>query len=75
MTRAFWRAALRRRVVVNSLRVAAVVGALLNLVNQGPALWAGTGVSWTQVLLNFAVPYCVATYGAAQNEIARDLED
>ena len=70
MTYAFWRAALKRRIVVNALRVAAVVGALLNLINQGPALWAGTGVNWTEVLLNFVVPYCVATYSAAQNEIA-----
>ena len=47
-----------------SLGVALVVGLVLNLINQGDALWAGRGPDWTKILLTFLVPYCVATYGA-----------
>lgn len=47
-----------------SLVVAAVVGTLLNVINQGDALLAGTPLDWMKIVLTFAVPYCVATYGA-----------
>jgi hypothetical protein len=47
-----------------SLIVAVVVGAILNLINQGDALWSGQSVDVTKLILTFIVPYCVATYGA-----------
>ncbi len=47
-----------------SLVVALVVGSVLNLINQGDALLAGGPIDWTKLLLTFAVPYCVSTYGA-----------
>jgi hypothetical protein len=47
-----------------SFAVAAIVGSILNLINQGDAL-IGTGhVDFTKLALTFLVPYCVATYGA-----------
>jgi len=47
-----------------SLIVALVVGAILNLINQGDVLLGGGRVNLTKLILTFAVPYCVATYGA-----------
>lgn len=47
-----------------SLRVARLVGTALNLINQGDALFGAGHVSYVKLLLTFAVPYCVATYGA-----------
>lgn len=47
-----------------SVMVALVVGTILNLINQGDALLAGTGLNVIKVLLTYAVPYFVATYGA-----------
>jgi len=47
-----------------SFSVALVVGLLLNLINQGDALFAGRALDWTKIALTFVVPYCVATYGA-----------
>jgi hypothetical protein len=47
-----------------SFVVALIVGAVLNLINQGDAILAGADVDVTKALLTFAVPYCVATYGA-----------
>ena len=47
-----------------ALIVAFVVGTLLNLINQGDALFAGRPVSIVKALLTYLVPYCVNTYGA-----------
>lgn len=47
-----------------SLVVAVVVGAILNLINQGDRLMAMDGVIWWRVALTFCVPFCVASYGA-----------
>ncbi|MFA7556081.1 MAG: nitrate/nitrite transporter NrtS [Spongiibacteraceae bacterium] len=62
---------IKRRIVINALRVALVVGTLLNIINQGGQLLSGVDIVWGQVLLNFFVPYCVASYSAAKNEIDR----
>ena len=62
--RAAWRCAISNGVPRRSLVVALVVGSVLNLINQGDALVAGRPIDWTKLLLTFAVPYCVATYGA-----------
>jgi len=43
---------------------------VLNLVNQGEYILIGAGVSWPHVLLNYLVPYCVASYSAAKNEMS-----
>lgn len=55
---------LPRRTYLRSVKVAVVVGTLLNLINQ-PEAFFGSGdlVIW-KVGLTFAVPFCVATYGA-----------
>lgn len=47
-----------------SLWVAVIVGTILNLINQGDALVGGGALNITKLLLTYAVPYCVATYGA-----------
>ena len=52
-----------------SLTVAAVVGTVLTLLNQGDILFTG---SWNSALywkvpLTYCVPFCVATYGALSN--------
>lgn len=47
-----------------SLRVALVVGTVLNLINQGEAVFGAAPVNWFKVLLTFAMPYAVSTYGA-----------
>lgn len=47
-----------------SFNVALVVGAALNLINQGDALLGHTNISWPKIVLTFLVPYGVSTYGA-----------
>lgn len=47
-----------------SFVVAVIVGAILNLINQGDALLSGGPLNLTKIILTFVVPYCVATYDA-----------
>jgi hypothetical protein len=54
-----------------SLLVALIVGAILNLINQGDALFGEAHLSFAKIILTFAVPYCVATYGAVSHRLAQ----
>lgn len=47
-----------------SLGVALVVGTLLNLINQPEALLGDASLTWWKVVMTYAVPFFVATYGA-----------
>jgi len=57
---------LSRPVVTNAIKVSLFVGTCLNAINQGAAIWHGAGVAWDKVLLNYVVPYLVASYSAAK---------
>lgn len=59
----------RPEVIRNALRVSAVVGTILNLINQGDRLPDLSAISWPHVLLNYLVPYVVASYSAARMEL------
>jgi hypothetical protein len=54
-----------------SFLVAIVVGTILNLINQGDALFGTAAVNWTKLLLTYLVPYVVSTYGAVSYRLAR----
>lgn len=61
-------------VVTNSAKVSLVVGSVLNVINQGAAIWDDGGtVSWWHVAMNFAVPYAVATYSAVAGQRVLEL--
>lgn len=58
-----------RPMLRRSALTALVVGTLLVGINQGPALAAGDirpGLAW-QIVLTYAVPFCVASWGALTN--------
>lgn len=52
-----------------SLYVALVVGSLLNLINQGDALFGPESVNWLKVVLTYFVPYGVCTYGSVAQHL------
>jgi hypothetical protein len=54
-----------------SLIVAIVVGTILNLINQGDAVWGAAPLNWTKIVLTYVVPYCVSTYGAVSYRLAK----
>ena len=69
-----WRLALRFAVSDGvprrSLRIALVVGSILNLINQGDAMFGVALVNWWKVALTYAVPYLVSTYGVVAFRMA-----
>ena len=62
--RAIWQSAVAPGVPRRSLAAAVIVGTILNLINQGDALFGGKALDWLKVGLTYIVPFCVATYGA-----------
>ncbi len=60
---------LSHHIVVNALKIGLAVGTMLNLVNQGENIMHGATIEWGHLLLNYLVPYCVASYSAAKNEL------
>lgn len=58
------RLALHRPTILRSAAVAAVIGTVLNLINQGDAIFGPAPVAPVKLVLTYLVPYCVATYGA-----------
>ncbi len=61
----------RPDLVKRSLIVAAIVGTVLNFINQGDVMVGGGTVQWLKVGLTYIVPYCVATYGAVSALVNR----
>ncbi len=59
-----FRRALRPPILHRSLKVALIVGTLLNLINQGDRLFGAGDIDWVKLVLTFLVPFCVATFGA-----------
>lgn len=53
-----------------SFTVALIVGTILNLINQGDALWNGTTINVAKLMLTYTVPFCVSTYGAVSLRLA-----
>jgi methyl-accepting chemotaxis protein len=63
--------------VRRNLVVAAVIGTVLNLINQGDALVAGAALDWFKICLTYCVPFLVASYGTygALRAVAARRED
>ncbi|GAB4178368.1 MAG: hypothetical protein OHK0026_02730 [Rhodocyclaceae bacterium] len=64
--RRFFRVMASPRIVGNALRVSLVVGTVLNLINQGEYLMAGSGLMLGNVALNYLVPFCVSAWSGAR---------
>jgi hypothetical protein len=51
-------------VAARSLLVAIVVGSVLNIINQGTEVAGGKPIDIPKLLLTYAVPFLVASFGA-----------
>lgn len=60
------RAMMSRDIAANASKISLFVGSCLNAINQGPAIWSGAEIEWGKFLLNFLVPYLVASFSAAK---------
>lgn len=67
------RAALRKDVVLRSLKVSIMIGTLLVAINQGDALLSGNLAAelYWKVPLTYAVPYLVSTYASVAAIMSR----
>ncbi|MFZ3032416.1 MAG: nitrate/nitrite transporter NrtS [Parvibaculum sp.] len=71
--RKIWTSATTGGVPMRALIVSIVVGTILNLINQGDALFTGAPLNWGKLILTFIVPYLVSTHGAVSvRESRRD---
>jgi|GEM_PF-733550 len=69
------RAAARRPIILFAVKLALVVGTILNVINQGGDLMAGGDTfSWAHCFLNYFVPFCVSAYSGGRNELRRERE-
>ena len=66
--------ALRRDIVLSSLKVCVVVGTVLLSINYFDRLFSGSlsGIDYFKMLLMYCVPYCVSTYGAVSVSLKDD---
>jgi hypothetical protein len=69
--RQIWANATTGGVPKRALIVAIVVGTILNLINQGDALFAGSSLNWGKLILTYVVPYLVSTHGAVSVRISQ----
>ena len=69
--RCLLKVASRWSIVRTSIKVALVVGTILNLFNLWQLILGGMPLPWIHVAANYLVPYCVSSYGAARNELTR----
>jgi hypothetical protein len=56
---------LKKRTVYRGLIVAFVVGTIVLLINQGPAIYHGIYPAPWQIILTYMVPYLVSTISSA----------
>jgi hypothetical protein len=59
------------RIALTAVKVAIVVGTILNVINQSAHVIDGDGVNWIQFVLNYIVTYCVSSYSGARNELRK----
>jgi len=57
-----------RSIQLTGLKMALVVGTILNLINQGDSIMGGNWelIHWPKLLLTYCVPYCVAVFAGTQ---------
>ena len=58
------RQAFSRQDSLRALRVALVVGTILNVINQGSQIHSVGDIDMLRAILTYAVPFFVASYGA-----------
>ena len=72
--RKFWHYWFRRSTVIRAVKIAAVVGPILTMINQYDALLNGNYSPRVigKIVLTFLVPYCVPSFSSARTEIERE---
>lgn len=69
-----YEALVEKDVVISSLKVALVVGSVLNIINQGDAIFKLNfeQINWFKLGLTFMVPYMVSSYASVRVKLKSD---
>ena len=59
-------------ILSNSIKIALVVGTILNAINQGERILAGNDIFWGSLFLNYLIPFCVSCYSASRHAMHRE---
>ena len=72
----FLEAATQRPIVIKSLKVAAIVGTILVLINYSNKFFPLdlAPSDWIRMAMTYCVPYCVSTYSAATTLLDRETK-
>ncbi len=67
----------RRETVVRAVKVAAIVGPILTVINQGDVLLSGqyTPHVFLKIILTFLVPYSVSSVSSALTYMEREQQE
>ena len=65
-------AVLSHGILLRSSKIMVVVGTILNLINQGDALFGATALDVPKALLTYSVPFCVSLYAAVAARLEAD---
>lgn len=70
----FFRVARNRSILITAVKLAVLVGLLLNLINQGDSILSGNfpEVNWIKFCLTFCVPFCVSVFSATKTKMQFD---
>lgn len=56
-------------VPARALMMAAIIGTILNTINQGDVILHGEHVNWLKLALTYLTPYVVSTHGAVMAKL------
>jgi hypothetical protein len=72
--RKLWHYWFQQRTILRAVKVAAIVGPVLTLINQYDVLLNGDYSPRVlgKIVLTFLVPYCVSSFSSARTEIERE---
>ncbi|MBM4256018.1 MAG: hypothetical protein FJ147_08990 [Deltaproteobacteria bacterium] len=66
----------QKRTILRAVKVAAIVGPILTLINQYDVLLRGDYSIrvLSKIVLTFLVPYCVSSFSSARAEVEREVD-
>ena len=66
----FWKALADRATVIQALKISAVIGTILVLINQVDVVLSGAWPPVWKLILTYCVPYGVSSYSVAAHKVA-----
>lgn len=62
----FWALVFCRKSVIRALKISAIIGTILIVINQGDMIINGLAPPIWKIILTYLVPFCVSSYSSAK---------